>query len=74
MEYVILTLIILVVLTLLISLYAFFEAFYFSKKRIEIPFSLPNEAQYDSKREFMSSLIKDVKQRPYESVYITSHD
>ena len=74
MEYVILTLIILVVLTLLISLYAFFEAFYFSKKRIEIPFSLPNEPQYDSKREFMSSLIKDVKQRPYESVYITSHD
>ena len=74
MEYVMLILIILVVLTLLISLYAFFEAFYFSKKRIEIPFSLPNEAQYDSKREFMSSLIKDVKQRPYESVYITSHD
>ena len=74
MEYAILILIILVVLSLSIALYAFFEAFYFSKKRKEIPFSLPNDPQYKGKKEFMSSLISNVKEREYESVSIISYD
>lgn len=57
------------------SYYAYRYAFYFSDKRSEEEcLEIPSGDQYQSRQDFMRKLIDDMKQFPYEQIYISSVD
>ncbi len=71
---VILIIFLLIIVTLAISLYCYYTAFYSPpRKRVE-PFDLPDTDQYSPFRNENIARVKRMQAEEYESVGITSHD
>ncbi|MBO5287290.1 MAG: alpha/beta fold hydrolase [Clostridia bacterium] len=56
------------------SIYAYLSAFYSPAKRKVPKDAIPHTSNYDKARDVMHTLAAELKEKPFEEIYITSYD
>lgn len=63
-----------ILIILIISYWAYRKAFYYSPKRVENVYNIPDNEQYEKGKPVMIGLIDELKEIPFEEIWIESFD
>lgn len=73
MDIALIIILILLILSLGIMMFAYFKTFYYGKNKTG-PYDLPTSPAYEKQKDHMNNLIKELLDIPYEQIYILSKD